>query len=122
MVDETKFVLFSHDHPSLGISAISEILSHIRKPSLHIEYESFKKVTRLRHNFEARCYNLLLMNPPAETFNRWYVLFDILRNCIKRLFEMVSQPANCITTCDPILRFPESAVSSEGWDYCIKYY
>ena len=39
------------------------------------------------------------MMPPPETFNRW-------------LYEQLSQPSSHVTTNDPILRWPQSAVET----------
>ena len=48
----------------------------------------------------AKCNDLLQIQPPPETFNRW-------------LYEQLSQDPSHITTDDPVLRWPESALETE---------
>jgi hypothetical protein len=65
-----EFISFSNEGPSVDISTM---LLRVRKTSPFIEYESLKRITNLRNSFESKCYNILQMNAPAETFNRWYI-------------------------------------------------
>ncbi|KAH7816880.1 putative phosphorylated CTD-interacting factor 1 [Monocercomonoides exilis] len=68
----------------------------VRKMTPYLSFLEYAKISSLRSKFAEKCFDILQVPPPPETFNRW-------------LYEQVGQYPSRQTTCDPLLKWPQCA-------------